>query len=114
MFFLTLEATGAPGGPFLEGSFFFENSLLQFVLDRWWPHVVAMPCVLQLMVISGADGVSFGAQNVKCVIWHVCCAHSGTLRDHRAIQGHFGAQEGRRWDPGMDFYRFRMYLGNTF
>ena len=35
---------------------FFKISLLQFVLDRWWSHVVAMSRVLQLTVISGADG----------------------------------------------------------
>ena len=32
------------------------------MLDHWWPHVVAMSCVLQVTVISRADGVSFGSQ----------------------------------------------------
>ena len=33
------------------------------MLDRWWPHVVTMSRVLQLTVIAGADGVSFGVPN---------------------------------------------------
>ena len=41
---------------------FVQMSLLQFVLDRWWPHEVAMSRVFELTVISGEDGVSFGFQ----------------------------------------------------
>ena len=44
----------------------FTAPLLQFVLDRWRPHAVAMSRTLQLTVISAADGVSAGAQNVAC------------------------------------------------
>ena len=86
-------------------------SMLQFVLDRWWPHVVGMSRVLHLTVIWGADGVSCGAQNVLFSMPERPLWHPG---GHRAIQGHFGAQEGRRWDPGLDFCRFRTDFGTTF
>ena len=42
-------------GLLLFDCLFLPKSMLQFVLDPWWPHVVAMTCVLQLTVISGAD-----------------------------------------------------------
>ena len=42
------------------------------------------------------------------VNWHACCVHFGTLGNHRAIQGDFGAQERRPWGPGLDFFRFRV------
>ena len=49
-------------------------SLLQFGLDRWWPHVVAMSLVIQLTVISGAGGGSFNSQIASFVplrpVWH--------------------------------------------
>ena len=35
------------------------------MLDRWWPHVVAMSLVSPSTVISGADGVSLSAQIVS-------------------------------------------------
>ena len=52
--------------------FSLQISLLQLVLDRWWPHVVAMS---RVPGISGADGISLGAQNVLFGIplrplWH--------------------------------------------
>ena len=64
-------------------------SLLQFVLDRWWPHVVAISCVVQLKVISGVGGVILNTQNA---LFGMLVA----LGDHRAIQGHLGAQGGIR------------------
>ena len=40
-------------------------SLPQFGLDHWWPHVVATSRALHLSVLSGAGGVSCGAQNMS-------------------------------------------------
>ena len=74
------------------------------MLDRWWPHVVAMSRVLRLTVISGADGVSFSSQTVSFGMLVVpTLAPWGTI-------GQFGGQEGRRWDPGLDSIDF----GTTF
>ena len=87
-----------------------QISLLQFVLDRWWPHVGAMPHVLELTVIWGADGVSVGVQNNSLGI----LVSPTSVADLRAILGHSGAPEGRRLDQAFDFRRFQMNLGTTF
>ena len=50
----------------------------------------------------------------KCVLWHACCTYFGILGDLWAILGHFGAQERRRRDPGLDLCRVRMDFGTTF
>ena len=74
---------------------FFPISLLQFVLDRWWLHVVATSRVLQLTVISGADGVSFGTQNVLFGMFFApALAFWGTIERSRGTwehkKGYFG------------------------
>ena len=50
----------------------------------------------------------------KNIIWCACGMHFGPLGDHRAIRGHYGAQEGGCWDPGLDLCGFRMDFGTTF
>ena len=44
---------------------FFPIPLLEFVLVCWCPDVVSMSRVAQFLAISGADVVSFAAQNVS-------------------------------------------------
>ena len=56
-----------PPAPFLWPLLFYMLcyiSLLKFVLVRWCLDVVSTARVLQFMVISGADVVSFGTQKM--------------------------------------------------
>ena len=46
------------------GCFFVVMSVLHFVLDRWWPHIVVVSLVLEVTVISEQDGVSFYTKHV--------------------------------------------------
>ena len=67
------------------------------MLALLWPDVVSMSRVSQLTVISRADAVSFGKQNV---LFGSPLRLFGNPRDHRAIQDQLGAQEGRPWGSG--------------
>ena len=78
------------------GCVFKNMPLLQFVLDRWLPHVGALSRVLQLTVISGTDGVSFSAQNVSFSMPVApTLAPWGTIRQFR------GTLEHKKGDGGI-------------
>ena len=71
-------------------------SLLQFVLLRWCPDVVAMSRILQVTVISGASGVRFGAQNVVFGM-----LGSTTLAPWGTIERSRGTEEHKKGDVGI-------------
>ena len=50
-------------------------------------------------------GCSFAVTcfSIYDLIWHACCVQFVTLRDHRPIQGDFGAQKGRPWGSRLGF-----------
>ena len=89
------------------------------MLDRLWPNAVAMSCVLQLTVISGADVVSFGAQNVSCGMPVApTLAPWGTIERSRDTwehkKGDLGVQAwisvDLRWSSGPHFESFWLTL----
>ena len=67
----------------------FQISLPKLELDRWWTNAVSMSRVLQLTVISGADVVSFGVQNMSFgMVVVVTLAPWGTIGRSRGTWVH--------------------------
>ena len=107
-----LKASPVSPAPSLWLVMFSQFSLLKFVLARWCLDVASMSRVSQFTVIWGADVVSFGAHDVS-----FGKPFASTLWDHRAIQGHLGAQRGDLGVQGWiscDFVSFRDYILKVF
>ena len=73
-------------------SFSLKSYLLHCVLNHWWPHAAAS----HLRVISGADGVSIGTQNVSFGM-----PVAPTLAPWGTIERSRGLLEHKNGDVGM-------------